>query len=107
MLTATATLGREPEKGLELEQLEQLEQKLARTPPVSTEFVEYRFSHLLKKPLRSSGTLEYRADGVMVRNVAAPNREVTEVDGEQVRITRAANPRARCPCSARRSCACC
>ncbi len=72
--------------------LEELEQRLARTPPVSTEFVEYRFSHLLKKPLRSSGTLEYRADGVMVRNVVAPGREVTEVEGEQVRITRAGKP---------------
>ena len=83
MLTATAS----PSRGLE-----ELEQRLARTPPVSTDFVEYRFSHLLKKPLRSSGTLEYRADGVMVRNVVAPNREVTEVDGEQVRITRAGKP---------------
>jgi hypothetical protein len=83
LLTATAT----PSRGLE-----ELEQRLARTPPVSTEFVEYRFSHLLKKPLRSSGTLEYRADGVMVRNVVAPNREVTEVDGEQVRITRGGKP---------------
>jgi len=69
--------------------LEALEQRLARTPPVSTDFVEYRFSHLLKKPLRSSGTLEYRADGVMVRNVLKPARETTEVDGEQVHITRA------------------
>lgn len=59
---------------------------------MTTDFVEYRFSHLLKKPLRSSGTLEYRADGVMVRNVSAPVRETTEVDGEQVRMTRAGKP---------------
>ena len=72
--------------------LEGLEQRLARTPPVNTDFVEYRFSHLLKKPLRSSGTLEYRADGVMVRQVIAPARETSEVDGEQVRITRAGKP---------------
>jgi hypothetical protein len=72
--------------------LEGLERRLARTPPVTTDFVEYRFSHLLKKPLRSSGTLEYRADGVMVRNVLVPTREVTEVDGEQVRIIRAGKP---------------
>jgi hypothetical protein len=89
LLTATATQGRELERD---RGLEALEQKLARTPPVSTEFVEYRFSHLLKKPLRSSGTLEYRADGVMVRNVVAPGRELTEVDGGQVRITRAGKP---------------
>lgn len=69
-----------------------LEQRLARTPPVSTDFVEYRFSHLLKKPLRSSGSLDYRADGVMVRNVVAPVHETTEVDGDQVRITRAGKP---------------
>jgi hypothetical protein len=37
--------------------LEELEKTLARTPPVSTDFVEYRFSHVLKKPLRTSGTL--------------------------------------------------
>jgi hypothetical protein len=89
LLTATATQGRELERD---RGLEALEQKLARTPPVSTDFVEYRFSHLLKKPLRSSGTLEYRADGVMVRNVVAPGRELTEVDGGQVRITRAGKP---------------
>lgn len=69
--------------------LEELEQALARTPPVSTDFVEYRFSHLLKKPLRSSGTLEYRADGVMVRDVVTPTRETTEVTRDQVRIARA------------------
>ncbi len=59
---------------------------------MSTGFVEYRFSHLLKKPLRSSGTLEYRADGVLTRNVDSPYHEVTEVSGEEVRITRANKP---------------
>jgi len=72
--------------------LEDFERQLARTPPVSTGFVEYRFSHLLKKPLRSSGTLEYGADGVLTRIVASPYREVTEVTGDQVRITRAGKP---------------
>ena len=72
--------------------LEDFERQLARTPPVSTGFVEYRFSHLLKKPLRSSGTLEYRADGILTRSVAAPYREVTEVTGDEVRITRAGKP---------------
>jgi hypothetical protein len=88
LLTGATALGREPDVG----GLAQLERRLARTPPVTTDFVEYRFSHLLKKPLRSGGTLEYRADGVMVRNVVVPNREVTEVDGEQVRIARAGKP---------------
>jgi len=72
--------------------LEDFERQLARTPPVSTGFVEYRFSHLLKKPLRTSGTLEYRADGVLTRNLASPYHEVTEVTGDEVRITRADKP---------------
>jgi len=59
---------------------------------VTTAFVEYRFSHLLKKPLRSSGTLEYRADGVLARNVDSPYREVTEVQGDEVRMTRGDKP---------------
>jgi hypothetical protein len=72
--------------------LEELERALARTPPVSTDFVEYRFSHLLKRPLRTSGTLEYRADGVMLRKVESPYQETTEVEGDAVRVTRANGP---------------
>jgi len=72
--------------------LEDLEHALARTPPVSTGFVEYRFSHLLKKPLRSNGKLEYRADGVLARIVDSPYHEVTEVQDNQVRITRGDHP---------------
>jgi hypothetical protein len=80
LLASTAASGRS---------LDELERALKRTPPVKTAFVEFRFSHLLKKPLRSSGTLEYRADGVMARIVELPNRETTEVIGDQVRIARA------------------
>jgi hypothetical protein len=83
LLTSASTPGRS---------LEELERALARTPPVTTGFVEYRFSHLLKKPLRTSGALEYRSDGVMVRTVESPYREVTEVDGDVVRITRGEKP---------------
>lgn len=72
--------------------LEELEKTLARTPPVSTGFVEYRFSHVLKKPLRTSGTLEYRADGVLARSVESPFRELTEVEDGTVRITRGDKP---------------
>ena len=71
---------------------EELEKTLARTPPVSTGFVEYRFSHVLKKPLRTSGTLEYRADGVLARSVESPFRELTEVEDGTVRITRGDKP---------------
>jgi hypothetical protein len=82
LLTTTAT-GRS---------LEELERALQRTPPVTTRFVEYRFSHLMKKPLRSSGTLEYRADGVLARHVETPYRESTQVEGDSVRITRVGRP---------------
>lgn len=59
---------------------------------MTTHFVEYRFSHLLKKPLRSSGTLEYRADGVLARNVESPYLESAQAEGDSVRITRAGRP---------------
>jgi outer membrane lipoprotein carrier protein LolA len=72
--------------------LEDFERQIRRSPPVTTAFVEYRFSHLLKKPLRTSGTLEYRADGVLARKVDMPYRETTEVTGDQVRIARADKP---------------
>jgi hypothetical protein len=72
--------------------LDEFERALRRTPPVTTRFVDYRFSHLLKKPLQASGTLEYRADGVLVRDVTAPYREVTEVLGDEVRIQREGKP---------------
>ena len=59
---------------------------------MSTGFVEYRFSHLLKKPLQVGGILEYRADGVLVRKVESPYLELTEVIGDQVHITRTGKP---------------
>lgn len=75
--------------------IEQLEQRLARTPPVTTSFVEYRFSRLLKKPLRTAGQLEYRADGVMARTVDSPYREHTEIVGDELRIRRGDKPERR------------
>lgn len=72
--------------------LEDLGRALARAPPVTTGFVEYRFSHLLKKPLRTAGTLEYRGDGMLARKVDSPYREVTEVEGDTVRIARGDKP---------------
>jgi hypothetical protein len=72
--------------------LEEFERQISRTPPVSTGFVEYRFSHLLKRPLHVGGILEYRADGVLVRKVEWPYQELTEVMGDQVHITRTGKP---------------
>jgi hypothetical protein len=68
--------------------IESLERDLARVPPVTTSFIEYRFSHLLKRPTQASGLLEYRADGVMVRDVKSPRPERSEVSASEVRIQR-------------------
>jgi hypothetical protein len=75
--------------------VDELEQRLKRTPPVSAPFVEYRFSRLLKRPLRTAGLLEYRADGVLARTVDEPYREHTEVAGDEVRIRRGDRPQRR------------
>jgi hypothetical protein len=72
--------------------LEELESALARVPPVSTSFVEYRFSHVLKRATQTRGKFEYRADGVMARTVESPYQEHTEVSGGEVRVQRAERP---------------
>jgi len=72
--------------------LESLEQRLARAPPVSARFVEFRVSHLLKHPLRSTGTLEFRADGTLVRDVLLPTPEHSEASAESVRLVRPGKP---------------
>ncbi|MEO8017588.1 MAG: LolA-related protein [Pseudomonadota bacterium] len=75
--------------------IEELEAKLVRKPPVVTPFVDYRFSHVLKVPVRSSGTLEYREDEALVRTVTSPFREQAEVMGEEVQIRRGERPERR------------
>lgn len=75
--------------------IEALEKRIARQPPISTQFVEYRFSRVLKRPLTSSGTLEYRADGVMARLSETPYRERTEVHGDEVVVAREGRPERR------------
>jgi hypothetical protein len=72
--------------------LETLGRTLARVPPVTASFVEYRFSRVLKRPARASGMLEYRADGVMVRNVQSPRPERSEVVGGEVHVQRGDRP---------------
>ncbi len=47
---------------------------------------------MLKRPTRVTGGLEYRADGVMIRNVASPRPERSEVSGDEVRIARGDGP---------------
>jgi hypothetical protein len=77
--------------------LEDLEKRLARDPPVSTPFVEYRFSRVLKRPASASGMLEYRADGVLVRDVELPYRERTVVSVDGVSVQREGRAERRFP----------
>lgn len=84
-LAMLLTIGSRPVRSLEIEELEA---KLSREPPVVTPFVEYRFSHLMKTAARSSGTLAYRSAGLLTRTVTAPYREHTEIAGDEVSIQR-------------------
>lgn len=68
--------------------LAELEKALARQPPQSTSFVEYRFSRLLKRAAISKGTLEYRQAGVWVRTVESPRLERAEITNDEVRLRR-------------------
>lgn len=70
---------------------------MAREPPVSTPFVEYRFSRVLKRPASASGTLEYRADGVLARDVELPYRESALVSGDSVSLQREGRAERRFP----------
>jgi hypothetical protein len=62
---------------------------LARPAPAVTPFVEVRYSKLLDQPLVVKGQLEYHEDGTLVRAVADPFKERTEIQGETVSILRA------------------
>jgi hypothetical protein len=62
---------------------------LARPAPATTRFVEVRHSRLLKRPLVTAGTLEYRGPGRLAKRVERPYVEATTIDGEDVRVERA------------------
>lgn len=62
---------------------------LARPAPAVTPFVEVRYSKLLDQPIVVKGQLEYHEDGTLVRAVAEPFKERTEIQGETVSILRA------------------
>jgi hypothetical protein len=68
--------------------LDTLLASLARPAPDSTSFVEVRYSSLLDEPIVVSGVLEHLADGALVRRVESPYQEVTELQGENVTVTR-------------------
>jgi hypothetical protein len=75
--------------------LAELEKALVRPPPQSTAFVEYRFSHLLKRATVSTGTLEYREAGVWVRTVDSPRAEHAEITDDEIRLRRGDGPERR------------
>ena len=75
--------------------LAELEKALMRPPPKSTAFVEYRFSHLLKRAAIATGTLEYREDGAWVRTVDKPRVERAEIINDEIRMRRGDGPERR------------
>lgn len=68
--------------------LDALLARLVRPAPDATSFVEVRYSSLLDEPIVVSGVLEHRTDGALVRRVESPDQEVTELQGENVTVTR-------------------
>ena len=75
--------------------IETLLTTLARTPPRAIAFTEIRSSALLEAELIVSGTLEYAAPGKLSRIVSQPYEERTDIDGDEVRITRPDRPERR------------
>ncbi len=68
--------------------LPELERALARQPPHSTSFQEFRFSRLMTRAAVATGTLEYRQPGNWVRTVETPRVERAEINGDEVRVRR-------------------
>jgi hypothetical protein len=56
--------------------------------PATIEFIEVRYSRLLKQPTIVSGQLGFLGNGHFDRVVANPYRERTEINNESVRVTR-------------------
>lgn len=61
---------------------------LAREAPAAVEFVEARFSSLLREPLVVAGELRYAGPGDLERRVMQPYREVAAIRGGAVRVER-------------------
>jgi hypothetical protein len=66
--------------------------RLAKPAPATIEFVEVRFSPLLKEPVKVAGQLGYEGPTSLDRRVEAPYRETTEIRGESVRVQREGEP---------------
>lgn len=63
--------------------------QLRQTPPVTTPFVEYRFTRFTKRPLRSSGTLHFFGPDHLERVLVAPRAETSTIRDGRVRVSRA------------------
>jgi len=62
--------------------------RLARTAPARTEFVEARYSPLLREPIVVAGELAYLGPAELDRDVTSPYREHTAIRDESVSIER-------------------
>jgi len=62
--------------------------RLKRPAPAVTHYVEIRFVDLLTHPVTLHGTLEYGADGSLIKRVETPYRETTTVRAGQVTLER-------------------
>jgi Outer membrane lipoprotein carrier protein LolA-like len=66
--------------------------KLAKPAPATIEFLEARFSPLLKEPIVVSGNLGCEGPTSLDRHVTTPYREDTEIRGESVQVQREGQP---------------
>ena len=65
---------------------------LAQPAPARTAFAEVRYVGVLARPLILHGDLVWLGDAKLERDVDAPYRETTTIDGDQVRIVRPGQP---------------
>jgi hypothetical protein len=70
----------------------ELIRRLAKPAPATVDFVEVRFSPLLKEPVKVSGQLGYDGPTSLDRRVETPYRETTEIRGESVKVQREGEP---------------
>ena len=66
--------------------------KMAPKTPATHGFVEVRQSRLLRRPSISTGTLEYRGPGQLVKSVLKPVERRFEVDGTVARLSPGTGP---------------
>ncbi len=72
---------------------------LARTPPVSTPFVQVRYSGVLSRPLVVSGTLKWLGGDRMQRDVVEPYRATAKIGDGEVSVQRGSGQVRRIPLS--------